>query len=278
MVIFRGVVCMDENNENLLRKFVDSGALFFKDGLFLKDGRPSPYFFNAGELGNDPVLRWLVAQAYAETLAKLHADGLTKVFGPSYKASLLAGDATLALYLNHRLSVGVTYDRKEEKAHGEASSSATRLVGAQLKEGDKIYIVDDVGTSMKTKYDAIALLREESERAKVTTSVLGIGVIFDREQVAPVYDQAQPKDITGEDLVRWNKEHIVLGERGEDAIGDFKRKTGTSVDSLLGITECIKLIYINQYPIKINGNFQPMDKKTFESFKEYMSTYGRLNG
>lgn len=267
---------MEEYKEDFSKVLADSGALFFKEGLFLKDGRPTPYFVNLGEFAKKTSLRWKLAKAYAGMIADKINKGMKIdiIFGPSYKASLLAGDITLALLLDHNIDLGCCYDRKEEKTHGEASSKKSLFVGAKFFDDCNIYIADDVATSMATKIDALEKIASESKLFGIKTNVVGIGIAVDREQVSPVYDSEMPKGLSSKEGDEWKRKHIVLGKRGEDAIGNFTRETGICVDSIVGITEVVDYLFESKYPLLINDKRQPMEGTAYNNFLEYMNVYG----
>jgi orotate phosphoribosyltransferase len=124
------------------------GALRFGD-FELKSGRRSPYFFDAGAFSSGPAFAGL-GSAYAAAVesADLRPDVL---FGPAYKGIALATVTATALHLERGRSVGVCYNRKEAKRHGEGG----RLVGAPL-EG-RVVIVDDVLTAGTAVREVIGL-------------------------------------------------------------------------------------------------------------------------
>ena len=247
----------------------DSESLFFKGGLSLKDGRDTPYFVNIGSFGNKASLSWELAKAYAGMVHQQMEEGLgiDIVFGPSYKASMLACDTTTALLLEHEVDLGRSYDRKEAKTHGEGSKQANMIVGAKLFDGARVYLIDDVGTSMKTKYEGIEFIADQSSKLSVPASIVGIGIAVDREQVGPVYDESKAEDTP-------NKDRVIHGERGEDAIGKFVATTGTPVKSIVGITEVVDFLYQSGHPVLIDGEKKLMDAETYDKFQEYMAMYG----
>ncbi len=248
----------------------DSGSLLFGDGLFLRDGRPTPHFINIGIYARRASSRFELAKAYASMIKQKIDEGINidVVFGPSYKASLIAGDATFALLIDYGIDLGCCYDRKEAKTHGEEASSVESLfVGAKFYDGCNIYMVDDVGTSMATKLKSLKKISHESEASGITTNVVGVGIAVDREQVGPVYDDSKPVDLP-------NEERVIVGARGEDAIGSFIEKTGIPVDSIVGITGVVEHLFNTQYPLMINNVRQPMSSEVHDTFLEYMAKYG----
>jgi orotate phosphoribosyltransferase len=105
----------------------------------LKSGRISPYFFNAGLFYQSHALRQL-GEYYADLLLEHRIDA-THLFGPAYKGLPLATATAIALDARGK-QVTVTFNRKENKDHGEGGS----LIGAPLTAG-KTVIIDDVITA-----------------------------------------------------------------------------------------------------------------------------------
>lgn len=138
------------------------GALRFGD-FELRSGRRSPYFFDAGAFSRGAALAGLGA-AYAAAIehADLHPDVL---FGPAYKGIGLATVTAACLYRDHGRDVGVCYNRKEAKRHGEGG----RLVGAPL-EG-RVVIVDDVITAGTAIREVLGLFPEPLRPAGVVLAL-----------------------------------------------------------------------------------------------------------
>lgn len=249
---------MEEYKIRFSQLLADSGALFFRDGLVLKDKRPTPYFVNIGGFAEKASFRLEFAKAFAGMIKGKIDQGMNIdiVFGPSYKGIPIAADVTTALLNDYGIDLGFCFDRKEVKNHGDAVQGKV-FVGAKFFDGCNIYMVDDVGTSMNTKREGLEKIVNESKG--LATEVVGIGISVDREQVGPVYD----KD--GD---------IVLGARGEDAIGNFIEETGISVDSIASISEVVECLFQLKYPLMINDIRKPLDKKKYNEFKKYMKTYG----
>lgn len=122
-----------------------------KFGQFtLKSGRVSPYFFNAGLFYQGHALK-LLGQFYAQTLIDAHAD-FDQLFGPAYKGLPLATATAIAL-ADMGKATTVTFNRKEQKTHGEGG----QLIGAPLS--GKTIIIDDVitaGTAFRESQEIIA--------------------------------------------------------------------------------------------------------------------------
>ncbi len=246
---------------------VDTGALFFKDGLFVKDGRPTLYFVNIGKF-NTGKDNFLLGSAYAGMLVDNKIINKTDViYGPSYKGSAIANGTVNALWINHKIGKKFEYDRKEAKAHGEASQQESLLVNGALFDGCKIFVVDDVWTSGATKYEAIEKIMSEAKKLGYKVEVVGMGIAVDREQTTAVYDPNKDPKLP-------NKERVVLGARGEDAIDSFVKEKKIPVYSVLGITGCVDYLYEEQMPVLINGKKQPISDQLKAEFDEYIRIYG----
>ena len=116
----------------------------------LKSGRQSPYFFNTGLFNTGGALAAL-GQFYAAAISAndIAFDG---IYGPAYKGIPLGTTIGIALAEKYQRDVPVSFNRKEQKDHGEGGN----ILGAPLN-GD-ILIVDDVisaGTSVNESVDII---------------------------------------------------------------------------------------------------------------------------
>ena len=171
------------------------------------------------------------------------------------------------MWANHKIDKDFEYDRKKAKTHGGSTQEESLLVNKTLFDGARIFIVDDVWTSGATKYEQIKKINQQARRTGIDVKIVGMGIAVDREQVGPVYDKTKSKDLP-------NKERVIFGERGEDAIGSFVANTEIPVYSIVGITDAVSHLHSTGYPLMINGEKKPMDKKTFDDFNKYMEIYG----
>lgn len=148
---------------------LNNGVLKFGE-FTLKSGRLSPYFFNAGLLATGELLS-VLAQGYADTLAK-NADGDELViFGAAYKGIPFVASTAQALWHIHNINAQWGYNRKEAKTHGEGGV----LVGADLT-GKKVWVIDDVMTAGTAMREVVTILEG------VGASVAGIVVALDRKE------------------------------------------------------------------------------------------------
>jgi orotate phosphoribosyltransferase len=116
-------------------------------------------------------------------------------------------------------------NRKEIKTYADTSA----FLGSDIKNGDRIILVDDVMTTGATKYEAVKLLRSLGD-IKIQGLVIGLN-------------------------------RMELGENGKDAAAEFTRETGVPVWSIItardvagdikhGSAEQTALLrYLNEYGI-----------------------------
>lgn len=250
---------MKDYQQEFAKLLAESGALFFDKGLRLKDGRPTPYFVNIG-LFRTGRYSSLLGSLIAQMIVSLGLTDQTDVLvGPSYKGSAIAVATAQALWLDHNRDILFEYDRKEAKTHGEATKRASMFVTNALFSGARIMILDDVGTTMGTKYEIINLIKEESSARDLDLSLIGVGLTIDREQTTVVLgEDGQPRE----------------GVKGDDAIETFTHKTGLPVFFLAGIRAVVNYLAEEKIPVQNRGSKSPLDSDTLREFEAYMDTYG----
>ncbi|MFT7654749.1 MAG: orotate phosphoribosyltransferase [Limisphaerales bacterium] len=157
----------DRKKSEFVQFLLDLDVLKFGD-FTLKSGRQSPYFFNLGEVASGAGYHVLGA-AYAEAII---AQGLEcdVLFGPAYKGIPIAVATAVAL-AERGVEVGVAYNRKEAKSHGEGGM----LVGAPVK--GSVLLIDDVLTSGKAIREAINLIEQTDAK------VVGAVIALDRQEL-----------------------------------------------------------------------------------------------
>lgn len=161
---------MQDYQREFIEFLVRSGALRF--GAFtLKSGRTSPYFFNSGEFSRGEQIERL-GYYYASAIRELETQP-TVIFGPAYKGIPLSISAAIAFNHHFKQDVAYSFDRKEEKDHGEGGW----IVGHVPVAGDRIVLVDDVVTDGATKVASI-----ESLRSMTKGHVTGLVIAIDRKE------------------------------------------------------------------------------------------------
>lgn len=157
---------MQPYQQDFIDFLVRSGALKF--GSFtLKSGRTSPYFFNSGEFSRGEQIERL-GYYYASATREL-AQQPTVIYGPAYKGIPLCISTAIAFDHHYETDVAYSFDRKEEKDHGEGGW----IVGYVPQAEDTVVVVDDVVTDGATKVEAINLLRTKTE-GKVTGLIIAV--------------------------------------------------------------------------------------------------------
>jgi len=196
----------------------------------LKTGRVSPYYFNSSKFNTGLLIEQL-GQHYASAIQQ-HAPECTLVFGPAYKGIPLCVTVATALSKKVNRNIGYFFNRKEIKTHGDQGT----LVGRLPQPGDKLVMVDDVFTDGHTKIESVDLVRE---LCKIEfTAIL---VALDR---------------------------MESSSSGEDAIAEFKLKTGVPVWSIITIQE-VCLYLKNRI---INGNVV-LDDNINQEIERYLKEH-----
>ena len=153
--------------QSFIEFLVDQDVLKF--GTFkLNSGRQSPYFFNLGSVYSGAAYARLGA-AYADAVMRSGIE-FDLIFGPAYKGIPIAVATSLAL-AKRGVDVGVAYNRKEAKDHGEGGT----LVGAPV--AGRVLMLDDVLTSGKAIRGAAELVRSQD------SAIAGVVVALDRAEV-----------------------------------------------------------------------------------------------
>ena len=159
---------MLEYSKTFIKDMVDHGVIQFGE-FTLKSGRASPYFFNIGSISRGPGLERL-GQAYAKCIQELGAN-FDLIFGPAYKGIPIAVTTAVGL-VELNIDVGVAFNRKEIKNHGERGW----LIGEEIR-GRRVLVVDDVitaGTAIKDAQNIISQAGGE---------LVGIVVALDRQEL-----------------------------------------------------------------------------------------------
>ncbi len=166
--------------KNALQIVKDTNA-FFK----LKSGRMSPTFVSIGALTDGESLMML-KQSYSRVAIEGVQNGALRdfqyVFGPAYKGINLCALTCEGLYENFGKNTCYLYDRKEEKAYGEAtqgSDASKVIVGAEkFVQTSAILLVDDVITTGQAKYEALDKIKLLGDY-----QIAGMVIAVDRQEL-----------------------------------------------------------------------------------------------
>ena len=230
----------EQKKKEFAKLLAQIGAFFFKEGLKLKDGRPSPFFINMGKFSTGK-LSYILGSFYADMMVHHGiAEKVDILLGPSYKGSAIVLATAVALWNKYGIDLLFDYDRKEVKSHGEMSGKKGIMVNNALFDGSKVFILDDVITSMKTKYDFITKIKTEAEANGLKCEIIGLGIAVDREQ---------------------------------SNIEEFTSNTGIPVYSILKVSELVEYLYSEKIPVLINDKWQLITKEIKEKVDEYLRLY-----
>ena len=185
-------------SQDFIRFAIEKKVLRFGE-FKTKAGRLSPYFFNAGLFYDGASLKQL-AQFYAKAIAAAGV-GFDMLFGPAYKGIPLVAAVAIALGDAGR-NVRYSFNRKEEKDHGEGGS----VIGAPL--AGNVLIVDDVISAGTSVRESVTLIRASGAEP------CGVAIALDRmergsgnmsavQEVEQSYNVPVISIATLDDLVRY---------------------------------------------------------------------------
>ena len=120
----------------------------------LKSGRKSPFFMNAGAYVTGSQLKRL-GEYYAKAIHDQYGDNFDVLFGPAYKGIPLGVVTAIAYSELYGKEVRYCSDRKEAKDHGADKGN---FLGSELKDGDRVIMIEDVTTSGKSMEEIVGLM------------------------------------------------------------------------------------------------------------------------
>ena len=164
---------MEAYKQEFIDFMVESQVLKFGE-FTLKSGRKSPFFMNAGAYVTGDQLHRL-GQYYARAIHDNFGLDFDVVFGPAYKGIPLAVVTAIALQELYGKEVRYCCNRKEVKDHG---ADAGNLLGADLYDGDRVIMAEDVTSSGKSIDETYPILK-----AAADVDVKGLIVSLNRMEV-----------------------------------------------------------------------------------------------
>ena len=210
---------------------VESHVLKFGE-FTLKSGRKSPFFMNAGAYVTGSQLRRL-GQYYAKAIHEHYGDDFDVLFGPAYKGIPLSVATTIAYSELYGKDIRYCSNRKEVKDHGDTGI----LLGSQMKDGDRVVIIEDVTTSGKSIEETYPIIK-----AQGNVEVVGLMVSLNRmergkgeksalEEVQELYGFKANAIVTMADVVEhlYNKEcqgQVVIDDKIKAAIDAYYEQYG----------------------------------------------------
>lgn len=169
--------------EQYKKEFIDFmlECQVLKFGSFtLKSGRQSPFFMNAGAYITGSQLARL-GKYYAKAIHDNFGDDIDVFFGPAYKGIPLAVTTAIAYSELYGKEIKYCCDRKEAKDHGADKGG---LLGYNIKDGDKVVIIEDVTTSGKSIEEVYPKIKAQ-ETTPGGIKIVGEIVSLNRMEKAP---------------------------------------------------------------------------------------------
>lgn len=224
---------MERYKQEFIEFMVESDVLKFGE-FTLKSGRKSPFFMNAGAYVTGQQLHRL-GLYYAQAINDAFGLDFDVVFGPAYKGIPLAVITAMALEELYGKEVRYCANRKEVKDHG---ADAGNMLGAQLHDGDRVIMVEDVTTSGKSIDETYPLLR-----AAADVDVVGLVVSLNRMEV---------------------------GKGGQvTAQQEVQEKYGFPVASIVSMAEVVEYLHNREV-----GGRVVIDNSTLDAINAYYEQYG----
>lgn len=163
---------LSEYKQEFIDFMLSSDVLKFGD-FTLKSGRKSPFFMNSGAYVTGDQLHKL-GLFYAQAINDSFGLDFDVVFGPAYKGIPLSVVTTMGISELYGKQVRYCSNRKEIKDHGDTGI----LLGSDLKDGDKVVIVEDVTTSGKSIEETYPILKSAAD-----VEIVGLMVSLNRQEV-----------------------------------------------------------------------------------------------
>ena len=195
---------MEAYKSEFIDFMVDSKVLKFGD-FTLKSGRKSPFFMNAGAYVTGTQLMKL-GEYYAKAIHDRYGDDFDVLFGPAYKGIPLTVATTIAYSKLFGKEIRYCSNRKEVKDHGDAGI----LLGSNLKDGDRVVIIEDVTTSGKSMEETVPIVRTQAD-----VTIVGLMVSLNRQEKGKG-DKCALDEI--KDLYGFETEAIVTMEEVVEAL------------------------------------------------------------
>ncbi len=164
---------MQDYKREFIEFMVQSNVLKFGD-FTLKSGRKSPFFMNAGAYVTGAQLHRL-GTYYAQAIHDNFGLDFDVIFGPAYKGIPLSVITAIAYHDLYGKEIRYCSDRKEAKDHGADKGN---LLGAELHDGQRVVIVEDVTTSGKSIDETYPKIK-----AAADVEVVGLMVSLNRMEV-----------------------------------------------------------------------------------------------
>lgn len=222
---------MKEYKKEFIDFMIECGVLTFGD-FVTKSGRKTPFFVNTGNYKKGSELKRL-GEFYAKAIKENFEDEYSVLFGPAYKGIPLTVTTTIALSELYDIDVEYCSNRKEIKDHGDKGI----LLGSNLKDGDKVLIIEDVTTAGTSINETMPILKASGE-----VDAVGLIISVDRMERG-----------TGE----------------KTALTEIKEKYGFKTSAIVTMKEVIEYLYNKE----VNGKVI-IDDEIKSRIDNYYKEYG----
>lgn len=169
---------MEQYKKEFIDFMVECNVLKFGN-FTLKSGRKSPFFMNAGAYVTGGQLARL-GEYYAKAIHDNFGDDFDVFFGPAYKGIPLAVVTAVAYSKLYGKEIKYCCDRKEAKDHGADKGG---LLGYEIKDGDRVVIIEDVTTSGKSIEEVYPKIKAQ-EKTPGAIKIVGEIVSLNRMEKA----------------------------------------------------------------------------------------------
>jgi len=223
---------MEQYKQEFIEFMVESNVLKFGE-FVLKSGRKSPFFMNAGAYVTGSQLMRL-GEYYAKAIHENFGDDFDVLFGPAYKGIPLSVATTIAFDKLYGKEIRYCSNRKEAKDHGDTGI----LLGSDLKDGDKVVMIEDVTTSGKSIEETFPILKAQAD-----VTIKGL-------------------------MVSLNRMEVGLGGK-KSALDEIKDKYGFEAKAIVTMEEVVAYLFNHTHQGKI-----VIDDTLKEAIDEYYKMYG----
>ena len=214
---------MEAYKKEFIEFMVESDVLKFGE-FTLKSGRKSPFFMNAGAYVTGSQLKKL-GEYYAKAIHDTYGDDFDVLFGPAYKGIPLG--VVTAIAYSELYGKEVRY-----------CSDKGKFLGSQLKDGDRVIMIEDVTTSGKSMEETVPKVRGAAD-----VTIVGLMVSLNRmeigkggekcalDEVKDLYGFDTAAIVTMEEVVEclYNKEcngKVVIDDTLKSAIDAYYEEYG----------------------------------------------------
>lgn len=200
---------MEAYKSEFIEFMVESDVLKFGD-FTLKSGRKSPFFMNAGAYVTGGQLKRL-GEYYAKAIHAAYGEDFDVLFGPAYKGIPLACVTAIAFSELYGKEIKYCCNRKEEKDHGADQGG---LLGYQLKDGDRVVMIEDVTTSGKSMEETVPIVRAQGD-----VTIVGLMVSLNRQEVG------------------------LSGDKSMTALDEVKQTYGFETNAIVSMEDVVEHLY-----------------------------------